>query len=46
MANPKTIKKRLSEMKRLCKECALNPETCGYLKLREYKNACIWRQPK
>lgn len=46
MANPKTIKKRRAEMKKLCKDCARNPETCEYFQLREYKNLCLWRQPK
>lgn len=46
MANPKTLKKRANEMRKLCKECKSDPDSCIYLKYRESKNACIWRQPK
>lgn len=46
MANPKTLKKRKSEMLKLCKECKYEPEACIYLKYRLNKASCIWRQPK
>ena len=46
MANPKTLKKRTTEMKKLCQECRRNPDSCIYLKYRENKAACIWRLEK
>lgn len=46
MANAKTIKKRNAEMRKLCKGCKSNPESCIYFQYRESMHSCIWRQPK